>query len=80
MDRFHIRSPCAQLVFGVIEDLACGLDALKRRMSVAGDNRGVIEQVYETASLLRQQYLLLSTFNRGSEVEIVGFLEFLAGL
>jgi len=80
MDGFHIRGPCAQLVFGIIEHLACGLDAFKRRMRVAGDNRGIVEQVHETPGLLCQQDLLLGTLNRGREVEVVRFLEFLAGL
>jgi hypothetical protein len=54
MDRLDVRVPSAELVFSVIENLACRVDILEWCVHIARDDGGVVEQVHETAGLLRE--------------------------
>lgn len=72
--------PLAQIVLGVIEDLA-GLAAVGVRLAgVAGDNGRVVEQLQQALAVAGQDDLLLSTLDGGGKLGLVRLLELLAGL
>ena len=52
----------------------------KRLAHIAWYHRRVVEEVQETAAMLREDNLLLSTLDGGCKVEVISLLELLSGL
>lgn len=76
----HLKAPVAQVLLGIIEDLA-GLGAvLELWTHVAGDDGGVVEQVQETAAVAREDDLFLGAFDGGGKLGGIGLLELLSSL
>lgn len=77
---FGLGLPVAQVVLGVVQDLA-GLGALGVRVAlVTGDDGSVVQEVQEAPAVARQDDLLLCPLDGGEELGIVGLLELLASL
>ena len=47
-------------------------------MLVPRNNRGIVQEIQDTATLLGKKGLLLGALNHSSEMDVVGFFEFLA--
>lgn len=72
--------PVAEVVFGVVEDLA-GLGTVSVGLALVAWHDGtVIQKLEEAAAVAGQDDLLFSALNRGEELGVVGFLELLTGL
>lgn len=80
MDRFEVWLPISKFVLGVVEHLTSFFGMRKGRVRVTWDYRSVVDQVQNSTSLLGQDDLFLGALNCSSKVDIVGLLEFLAGL
>lgn len=72
--------PVAEVVLGVIENLAGLAGVVVLGLGVAGHNRGVVEKLEQAAAVLGQNNLLLGALNGGGKLGLVGFLELLASL
>ena len=73
------RLPLAQVLLGVVEDLARGLALGVRLALVARHDGGVVEQVDQLARLAGEQDLLLGALDDGGRVQVVCLLQLLAG-
>jgi hypothetical protein len=71
--------PAAEGGLGVVEDFTGGGLLGVCGALLAGDDGSVVEEVEEFTGVLGEQDLLLGALNHGRGVEVVGFLEFLAG-
>lgn len=77
---FGLGLPVAEVVFGVVEDLA-GLGAVGVGLALVSWNDGaVVQKLEETAAVAGQDDLLLGALDRGEEFGVVGFLELLTSL
>lgn len=72
--------PCPQFILCIIQDLLSLLTHSICWVRITGYDRSVVQETDESPALLGQENLLLGTLDGGGEVEVVGFLEFLAGL
>ncbi len=79
-DVIDLQAPVAQILLGIVENLACLWSMLKRWTIVSWDDWGVIEEVEKTAAVARENNLLLGTLNCGSKLGGIGLLELLASL
>lgn len=72
--------PVAEVVFGVVQDLA-GLGAVGVGLAlVSWDDGGTVQELEEAAAVAGQDDLLLGPLDGGEEFGVVGFLELLTGL
>lgn len=71
--------PVPQTIFGVVQRLSRQLCLVVRWALFARDDGRVVEQVDKLARLRGEQDLLLGALDDGGGVDVVGFLEFLAG-
>lgn len=72
--------PVAEVVFGIVQDLA-GLGAVCVGLAlVAWHDGAVIQKLEEAAAVAGQDDLLFGALDRGEEFCVVGFLELLTGL
>ena len=71
--------PSPQGGLSIIQNLARGQFLGVRGAVLAGDDGGVVQQTQQLAGVLGEQDLLLGTLDDGRGVQVVGFLEFLAG-
>lgn len=77
---FWLRLPVAEIIFGVIQNLA-SLGAVGVGLALVAWHHGaVVQKLEETAAMAGQDDLLLSTLDRGNKFGVVGFLQLLAGL
>lgn len=72
--------PVAEVVLGVVQNLAGLGSVVVDGLGVTGDNRSVVKKLQQAATVLGQDNLLLGTLNSGGELGLVGFLELLASL
>ncbi len=75
-----LRLPVAEVVLGVVQNLAGLGSVVVDGLGVTGDNRSVVKKLQQAATVLGQDNLLLGTLNSGGELGLVGFLELLASL
>lgn len=80
VDGLQVWLPVAEVGLCVPENGARVLDVLKGRVSVAGDDGGVVEEHEHAAGLLGQHNLLLGALNIRGKVQVVRLLELLTGL
>lgn len=72
--------PVAEVVFGVVQDLA-GLGAVGVGLALVTWHDGaVVQKLEEAAAVAGQDDLLLGALDRGEELGVVGLLELLTGL
>lgn len=72
--------PVAEVVFGIIQDLA-GLGAVCIWLAIVTRHDGtVVQELEEAAAVAGQDDLLLGALDRGEELGVVGFLQLLTGL
>jgi hypothetical protein len=72
--------PHLEIVLSVCENLSRICAVRKWVADIARNDRRVVKQVQESATMFGKDDLLLSTLYRSSEVEIICFLELLASL
>lgn len=70
--------PLAQVVLGIVEDLAGLATVLVRGAGIAGNNRSVVEQLEQALAVAGEDNLLLGALNGGSKLGLKGLLELLA--
>lgn len=77
---FGLGLPVAEVVFGVVEDLArLGTVGVWLALITWNDG-GAIQELKEAAAVASQDDLLLCPLDRGEEFGVVGFFELLASL
>lgn len=77
---FGFWLPVAEVVFGVVQDLArLGAVGVGLALIAWGDG-GTVQELEEAAAVTGQDDLLLGSLDRGEELGVVGFLELLTGL
>ena len=79
-NRLNAGLPFAEIILGILKDLACQGLIVVRLASITRNNRGVIDVVEQATSMASQDGLLLGTLNNGRQVDIIGLLELLPGL
>lgn len=79
-DIIDLKAPVTEILFGIVEDLACLSAVLECWAGVTWDNWGIIKEVQETTAVTSEDDLLLSALNGGSELGSVCLLKLLAGL
>ena len=72
--------PLAQILFGVVEDLASLVYMFECRANISRHDGGIVQQVEETAAVAGKEDLFFGALNCGGEVQIICFLEFLSSL
>jgi len=77
---FAVGLPLAQVVLGVVQDLARLGPARVHGASIAGHDGAVVEEAQEPASMAGEDDLLLSALDGGGELGLVGRLQLLASL
>lgn len=77
---FGFGLPVAEVVFGVVQDLA-GLGAVGVRLAlVTRRDGGTVQELEDAAAVAGQNDLLLGPLDSGEELGVVGFFELLTGL
>lgn len=72
--------PVAEVVFGIVQDLA-GLGAVCVGLAIVTRHDGtVVQELEEAAAVAGQDDLLLGALDRCEELGVVGFLQLLTGL
>ena len=77
MHGIQMRRPLTQIFFGVVEDLARLVEVFEWGADVPRHDRGVVQQVKETAAVPGKEDLFFGTLNCGGKVQIICLLEFL---
>ena len=78
--RLSFRLPLPEVIFTIIEDLAGLSSMLVNWASISWDNRRVIQEFQETATMLGEDDLLLCTLNSCSKFGCICLLELLTSL
>lgn len=78
-DGGEVGLPLSEFGLGLIEDIFCDLAVLEGSVGVAWDDRSVVDHFKQDAGILGEQDLLLGALDDGGSVNVVGFLELLAG-
>ena len=71
--------PRPQTLFGIVQGLPCGFGVGVSWALLAGHDWRVVQQIDQLAGLGCEEDLLFSALNDGRGVDVVGFLELLAG-
>lgn len=75
-----VKTPFAQVLLGIIEDLASLVAVHELRASVARNDRCVIEEVQKTTAVTGENDLFFGALDGSGELCGVGLLKFLASL
>lgn len=68
MNRLEVWLPVTKILFSIIQDLTSLVGVLKCWTRVARDDRGIIEQVQQAATVASEHYLFLGTLDGGGEM------------
>ena len=79
-DIINLKAPVTEILFSIVEDLACLSAVLKCWTGVTWNNWGIIKEVQETTAVASEDDLLLGALNGGSELGSICLLQLLAGL
>lgn len=79
-DRLNMQLVVAKIIFCVVQHLTRLFGAYERRVCISGNNWCVVDKVDKSASMLRENSLLLSTLNCSCKVLVIRLLEFLTSL
>ena len=79
-DIINLKAPVAEILFGIVEDLACLSAVLECWTRVTWNNWGIVKEVQETTPVTSEDDLLLGALNGGSELGSICLLKLLAGL
>ena len=79
-DIINLKTPVAEILFGIVEDLACLSAVLECWTRITWNNWGIIKKVQETTAVTSEDDLLLCALNGGSELGSICLLKLLAGL
>ena len=80
MDWLKVGLPISKVLFSITQNLMRLSGMLECWTSVTWHNRGIIKKVEESTAMTGQHGLLLGSLNCSSKMQVIGFLQLLAGL